>query len=414
MTNNVNALVAQAENAAGNGQWAEAERLWLEVARVAPDHGRAHHRIGIHAFQRAAFVEAEAALMRAWTLLPPEPMIALMLANARRELGHVEGEMAALEAALAADPYFYPALLARGAAFERLGKPKLAATTYQNVIKIAPPEANWPDALRSQLLHARACALAHSQALMDKLTDAVGEGITNNKWRETASIMAGASKPYHADCNQLHVTRLPAIPFFDPGQFPWAKALEAQTGEILAELQAMLKDREDAFTPYITYSPGDPVNQWADLNHSKRWASMSLWRGGIPDEANLTACPKTAAALAQIEMAEIGGLCPNAMFSVLAPHTEIPPHHGETNARLVVHLPLIVPPNCHYRVGFEERQWEVGKLLIFDDTIEHTARNDSDEFRVVLIFDIWNPLLSAAERSTVQALTNAAQEFARS
>jgi aspartate beta-hydroxylase len=180
---------------------------------------------------------------------------------------------------------------------------------------------------------------------------------------------------------------------------------------ITQELKALLQSRGDAFTPYITYRAGDPVNQWAELNHSKRWSSLSLWRGGNREEANLAACPQTALALQEVEMAEIGGLCPNAMFSALAPHTEIPPHHGETNARLVVHLPLIIPDDCHYRVGFENRQWEVGKLLIFDDTIEHTARNDSDELRVILIFDIWNPYLSLNERKMVRALTKAARDF---
>ena len=110
-------------------------------------------------------------------------------------------------------------------------------------------------------------------------------------------------------------------------------------------------------------------------------------------------------------MAEIGGLCPNAMFSVLAPHTQIPPHHGETNARLVVHLPLIVPEGCTYRVGFERRGWTEGEVLIFDDTIEHEARNDGDLPRTVLIFDVWNPLLSLAEREMVKAMTKAAREF---
>ena len=110
-------------------------------------------------------------------------------------------------------------------------------------------------------------------------------------------------------------------------------------------------------------------------------------------------------------MAVLDGLCPNAMFSALAPHTEIPPHTGETNARLVVHLPLIVPEKCTYRVGFEHRTWKVGEILVFDDTIEHTARNDSDELRVVLIFDIWNPLISREERQVVAALASAARSF---
>ncbi|NDF86536.1 MAG: aspartyl/asparaginyl beta-hydroxylase domain-containing protein, partial [Gammaproteobacteria bacterium] len=62
----------------------------------------------------------------------------------------------------------------------------------------------------------------------------------------------------------------------------------------------------------------------------------------------------------------------------------IPPHHGETNARIVVHLPLVVPEGCRYRVGFDECEWEVGKILAFDDTLEHEARNDSDQLRVVI------------------------------
>jgi len=64
-----------------------------------------------------------------------------------------------------------------------------------------------------------------------------------------------------------------------------------------------------------------------------------------------------------------------------------------------------------YRVGFEQRRWKVGEVLIFDDSIEHEARNDSDELRVVLIFDVWNPLLSPGERDMVRALSAARREF---
>ena len=62
-------------------------------------------------------------------------------------------------------------------------------------------------------------------------------------------------------------------------------------------------------------------------------------------------------------------------------------------------------------MGADQRRWNVGEILVFDDTIEHEARNDSDELRVVLIFDLWNPLLSVAERAMVQALVAAARSF---
>jgi aspartyl/asparaginyl beta-hydroxylase (cupin superfamily) len=154
------------------------------------------------------------------------------------------------------------------------------------------------------------------------------------------------------------------------------------------------------------------VNQWTELNHSLKWSTLQLMRSGKPVQANLDRCPETAKALAALPLADIDGLCPNVMFSALAPKSRIPPHNGETNARVVAHLPLIVPEGCNYRVGFEWRQWHVGETLIFDDTIEHEAINDSDELRVVLIFDLWNPLLAPAERELVRKLTAAARSFA--
>ncbi len=103
------------------------------------------------------------------------------------------------------------------------------------------------------------------------------------------------------------------------------------------------------------------------------------------------------------------------MFSALAPRTHIPPHTGESNARLVVHLPLIVPENCgSLRVGFEQRAWRVGEALIFDDSIEHEAWNNSDELRVVLLFDVWNPQLTQQDREIVNTLVSTEADFAKS
>ena len=92
------------------------------------------------------------------------------------------------------------------------------------------------------------------------------------------------------------------------------------------------------------------------------------------------------------------------MFSLLAPHTSIPPHVGVSNARLVCHLPLVVPDGCWFRVGAETRYWERGKAFVFDDTIEHEAANPSDQLRVVFIFDLWAPDLTSVEREAVAAL----------
>ena len=92
------------------------------------------------------------------------------------------------------------------------------------------------------------------------------------------------------------------------------------------------------------------------------------------------------------------------MFSLLKPRTLIPAHVGVNNARLVCHLPLMVPEGCWFRVGAEKRFWKRGEAFVFDDTIEHEALNPTDELRVVLIFDVWHPDLSEIERDAVAAL----------
>ena len=412
-------LIDAAGQAANSGRWHEAGLIWQEVARQEPNNPKAIFGLAVHAFQNGELTRARDLLIAAHQAAPTDILVLLTLGTVYRERGEEKAERDAIETALAIDPYFIPALLARASWLERFGTEVGAAATYANAVRISPSEAHWPLALRSQLEHARDFVDKHSRALDAHLSARVAgfqatlRHDVAERWREATSIMAGRSRPYTSESNQLHVPRLPAIPFFDRALFPWMAELESKTGAIRTELEALLKDHGDRFSPYIIYKPGDPVNQWQELNHSPRWSAFHLWRSGKPVKENLQRCPQTAKALASVSFAEIDGLCPNAMFSALAPKTHIPPHTGETNARVIVHLPLIVPPQCRYRVGYEERNWKVGEALIFDDTLEHEARNDSDELRVVLIFDVWNPLLSPPERQLVSALAQAAREFGR-
>jgi aspartyl/asparaginyl beta-hydroxylase (cupin superfamily) len=417
MAAQIEQLVEQAGRLASSGRWDEAERVWLEIRRRDPQHARALFSLGVHAMKRGDGAAAHDLLTAARTLLPHDLLVLMTLCAACQHLGNAEGEREAIEAALAVDAYFLPALLAKGSWLERFGQRAGAAAMFANALKVAPAEAQWPANLRAQLTHAREADTAHAEELNTFLVGSIGDKLaalppsSAARWHEAASILAGKTKPYHAVVNQLCVPRLPAIPFFERELFPFLAELEAKTAVIRAELEAALAENRDEFVPYIQYAPGQPVNQWAELNHSLRWSTLHLWRGGKPVEKNLARCPETARALAAIPLADIGGLCPNAMFSALAPKAHIPPHNGETNARVVAHLPLIVPEKCRYRVGFDWRRWQVGETLIFDDTIEHEAFNDSDELRVVLIFDLWNPLLTSAERDLVTALASAARIF---
>ena len=144
----------------------------------------------------------------------------------------------------------------------------------------------------------------------------------------------------------------------------------------------------------MDYPAGVPVNQWKDLNKSDAWAARFLLKHGVRDEAMCALCPNTAAVLDRMPLFDLPGRGPTAFFSLLKPRTVIPPHTGATNVRSIIHLPLIVPEGCWFRVGEETRHWERGKAWVFDDSVEHEAVNPSDRLRVIVIFDMWHPALT--------------------
>jgi aspartate beta-hydroxylase len=410
-------LVHAAGAAAAAGRWQDAEALWARVRGLDPGNVQALFSLGVHAFQRGDSVAALELLASARLRAPRDPMIPLSIARVHRDAGRSAEEWNAIIAALEIAPYFLPALLSKGEFLERQRKPRAAAAVFRDVLKVAPAEPEWPPALRRRLGHAQEVVERDTRDLMDYLNHkvmaerATVDAALAGRWDEAVSILAGRTRPYRSECQQLHVPRLPALTFYDDDLFPWMRELESRTDAIKSELQDMLACRGDEFVPYIQYGPGDPVNQWDKLNHSRNWSGFHLYAHGEPVHEHLSQCPRTAEALALVDTVEISGLCPNAMFSALAPGAHIPPHTGETNARLVAHLPLVVPETCSYRVGYDWRQWREGKCWVFDDTLEHEARNDSNELRVILMFDVWNPLLSAAERDMVTVLASAMRDY---
>ena len=112
-------------------------------------------------------------------------------------------------------------------------------------------------------------------------------------------------------------------------------------------------------------------------------------------------------------LADIDGLVPER--HVLRARAEVAHSAAQRgNERARRRAPASHRPRQHAAIALAsiERRWQVGETLIFDDTIEHEARNDSDELRVVLIFDLWNPLLIPTERELVRTMTAAARAFA--
>ena len=72
----------------------------------------------------------------------------------------------------------------------------------------------------------------------------------------------------------------------------------------------------------------------------------------------------------------------------------VPAHRGPYKGVIRYHLGLVVPEpagSARIRVGDETRAWAEGESLVFDDSYNHEAWNDSDGDRVVLFLDVVRP-----------------------
>jgi len=410
-------FVVSARGVTKAGRLDEAARAWEKVLALAPDHAEALFFFGQHHLAKGDVHGAVQLFERAMRTSPRDALIPLGLAAAHRAKGDTMAELAAYERALAADPYCYPALLGKGASLERLARPRAAASIYTDALKITPPEERLSADLRMLVQRARRAVEENTHAFDAFVETRLGSvrqlhaGARVDRFDECKDAMVGRKKIYTQQPVMLNFPRLPAIQFYDDDQFPWLGELEAKTDAIERELGALLDERAPGFRPYMNMPDGVPLNETAALNRSPDWSAYFFWDDGARIEEHCSRCPETAAALEAMPLARVPGFAPAAFFSSLTPGTRIAPHTGVTNARLIVHLGLTVPDNCTFRVGNQTRSWQRGKAWVFDDTIEHEAHNGGDRTRVVLIFDIWNPYLSQAERDLVCALLAAQREY---
>ena len=412
----IGALEAAALRAAQAGNDDEATRLWDRILAIDPNHGRSLTALGQRAFRKGDMVGARAMFQRIVDADGRDPQQWIHLAMACRNQKDEAGEENAIRRALEQDPRELVALILRADLLERQGKTHQAAAAFRAVASVSPSLEN----LRPELRAAVAKALAQTDqynrdfgAFMDRHLDSMlqefaGENL--QRFRDAVAIMVGRKRRFDSQSVMFHYPGLPAIEFFERADFPWLDPIEAATDAIRDEFLAVLAT-EEGFTPYISYPNDVPQNQFAELNNSPRWSAFHLWKLGQVVAENAARCPVTMAALEGAPKPDQPGRTPAAMFSLLKPKTRIPAHNGVTNVRLVTHLPLIVPEACGFRVGNDVRQWVPGKAWVFDDTIEHEAWNDSDKLRVVLIFDIWNPLLTLPERALITAMTAGVQAF---
>ena len=361
---------------------------------------------GIAALQRSDGAAARAAFEAIVASGRATPQIWLWLAQACDILDDRGAVMAHVARVVEGDPANPYALVMAGEVQTRSGNDRAAIAWYERALSAAQGRQLPPDLITrlSRAATAREAAFSRFEAgMIGALGDAGVDPITTGpRFAEALQIVSGRSQPYLQQPTSFYYPRLPQVPFYDPADFAWTGALAAALPAIRAEAEAVMA-AGDGVAPYVEADPDRP-NKGHALLADARWSAFHLFRAGQPIADHAARCPATMAALAQAPLPRIAGTAPMALFSILAPHTHIPPHHGMLNTRLICHLPLIVPDGCRLRVGGEVRDVRAGEVLLFDDSIEHEAWNDSDAPRAILLFEVWRPELTVEERRALTVM----------
>jgi len=373
-------------------------------------------RDGVEALRQGRSADARTHFERLTAGASTNPLSWLLLALSRRTDGDVSGEEMALDRLLALDPQSVRGLIMKADCRLHATDRASARQYYRAALNVAEVTQLTADAVPEVERARKALTDLENRAHAKREELLASRGVPSESWsprfRHALELAAGKRKQFLQQPTVFNFPELPHIQFYDRADFDWAPAVEAAAEEIRSELVALLQ--QDGLADFRPYIQADPAKVRLDSNKqlvdNKDWSALFIVENGKPAPQILDRCPRTWAAVSKAPLPAIPGWGPTAMFSLLKARAKIAAHTGMINTRLVCHLPLIVPTGCTFRVGNETREWEEGKLLIFDDTIEHEAWNDSAEDRVVLIFDIWRPELSEQERREVTALFSAGRE----
>jgi aspartate beta-hydroxylase len=361
-------------------------------------------------------------LERALQARPLDLALHQQLAEAHRRLLQRADRERELTAICRELPFAFTSQLHLAALCDARGDRRAAVIGFTRAIKTAQLRGFWHDQGSTPPwildLVLRAMDIAHRgrielfHAVLEPLEARCGKDELV-RVRRALAMHLGLEPTAYRDPRQqpsfLYVPDLPIAPVFPRDALPFADWYEAQTEAIAAEMRAV---RDGAGVQPFHYDV--PEAQRGQLTAGGPWDAYFFYVDGERVADHHAACPRVSEVLAALPLDHVRDHGPEVCFSILRPGAHILPHRGVTNARAVLHLGLEIPEGCALHLpAVEQVGWQVGRCFAFDDTYEHEAWNRSDTTRTILLADIWNPYLRAAEREALAELVGAIGDFNR-
>lgn len=404
------------------GRLDEAERAAHEMLVRQPRDCEAMNVLALIALRRGQLAQAQQQLVESIAIAPEHSLTHHYLGRVHDAAGDLDAAVDEHAAAVKFAPGMFVARLHYAMALERAGHVEQAAVQYFRAMGDAHKAGRWVNAdttapaLRPMVEHAVRMVRATRRSTIAKLLEPLRQrfgAASMDRVEQALRVYFQEQAPVYPDPRQrptfFYFPSLPPAAYLDRSLFPWLEQLESQTDSIREELLQLLSSEAGRERVFST----EAVEQQnlRGLKSPPSWNGYYFYRHGERRDDNCAACPVTARTLELLPLSHVREHGPEVLFSVFTAGTHLLPHRGVTNTRLVGHLPLLVPPECALNVGGEVHEWQEGRTVIFDDTYEHEAWNRSDRTRVVLIFDLWNPHLTEAERAAVELLVPAMGDF---
>jgi aspartate beta-hydroxylase len=408
-----------------SNQVLQAELMYSSILKEWPECLEASLQLARFAMERGDAVRAANFLERARTQAPNDPQLAVNLAYAYAQSGRPAGARKLLEETLAAHADFHPGWLLLGQLHDAMGDPLAANKAFYQAVRRAQRKGLWrdgqstPPQLLNTVMQANERVRLWWREAFFASFEALRQQYGSDELKRVDRALTGYLREWDAtpaDPRQrpkfLFFPDIPNTPFLDPYLQPWAKTLADAFPDIRAEAAQLLADQVP-LPGFLTFKPGDNVaKHLSGTSDNPAWDAFFFYRRGKRYDDNHARCPRTSAVLESIELCRVRDQAPEICFSVLTPGSHIMPHFGVTNTRVVMHLPLIVTGDCALHiVDGDSHRWKEGELMMFDDTFQHEAWNRSEQTRVILLMDCWNPHLTEVEKLAVKQLVETISEF---
>lgn len=406
------------------GNLAEAERIYRQVAVAQPDQIEALRFLANAALSRGDPGEAVALLSRAARVDRNDVWVLLELGIAYRSAQRIDEARSVFERALeSSQGRNTTARLLLAHAYELDGRSDMALLQYFRAILDAQAHGQWMDdsttepGLRQLVKHAMRYVDVGRHALFGNTLEPFRRGINAARLGRVDTALAvylreRAEPPQ--DPRQrptfLLIPDLGAACFLDCTGFDWLADWSARVSSLDGEALTCIKETEQSsdLAPFslnaMTATSGGDTS-----TAGEQWAP--LYQRGIFQSAIRTQAPRLSDLLDAAPLVRIPNYAPDVGILALPPGIGTPARRGRTNAFCTIVICFDGGAPLQVTVGGEPRQLLAGQALAFDPSfgVEYAAIGDAPSR--ALILEVWNPGISALERDALTALTPAVVDF---